>query len=96
MRRRVNSIDSLRMAKLELKNDIELRKAKVEMEFELLKEHYLPGDTVNNIKKSDSLLSVVPIILKPLLGNFLIHKLLKSKGKFTSTIARLLISTFLK
>jgi|GEM_PF-5075185 len=92
MKKRVSNVQSLRMAKLELRNDLEVRQARIEFEFERLKNHYIP----DGLDTSEGIKSIIPSIVKPMVGNFLVHKLLKPKGKITSTLVKLLIATFFK
>jgi len=93
MRKRVNNINSLRMAKIELKSDIKLKEAKVEMAFDRIKEHYVPlsGESSGG----SNWLAILPSMVLPIAGNFIVHKLLKSKGKLSATLGRLIL-TFLK
>lgn len=95
MRRRVSNINSLRMAKSELRNDLELRRAKIEIEIERLKDHYL-----HHFGASESgeggWLGFLPPLVRPLVGNFIVQKVLKSKGKLTSILTRILLALFKK
>lgn len=96
-KRRIHDIHSLKLAKAELKSDIALREAKIELEFNLLKDQYF-NPTFNQLEeRSDSWIStIIPSSLKPIIGNFLIKKVIKPKGKFSSAAARLIITYFLK
>lgn len=96
MRKRVNDINSLKLAKLELRNDLELRGARIELEYTRLKEHYLHTNRISDSGESGGIFSFVPAGIRPIIGNFLIHKLAKKKGKFSSILIRVLVSTFLK
>ena len=92
MRKRVTDLNSLRLAKTELKADLELSKTKIELEYTKIKDHYIPA----NIDTSGGLITLLPSLVKPVIRKLLINKILKSKGRFTSAIVRILLNTFFK
>ena len=76
---KLNNIHSLRLAKANAKSEVALRASKIELEFELMKEQY--ADFTTPSEGTQGLLgSFIPPTLKPIIGNFLLHKLIKPKA----------------
>lgn len=75
---------------MELRNDIELRKAKIEIDYDRLKMHYLPN--LSSSEGGGSWLSLIPSAIVPIASSLLSKKGFKSKSGVIASIAGILLA----
>ena len=91
MKRRPTNVQSLKRAKLELKNDIELSEARIELEYKRIKDHYTISSE-DPIRGTAVWLSTILSVAKPFLGGYLDQKMTQKEGSLSNSLIRILLS----
>jgi len=97
VQKKISNIRDLKLAKSELKGRIELNEAKLQMELEQVKAHYLKLETYLPVKTpSASSSSFLSTTLKTLASNLALDKLVGSKSTLVNRFGKILVQFLLK